>query len=371
MRSVGMCKGLVVVGMVGGMMAEGLMGQGTKPGGAGVGAATMPGGAATQQAGGRGRGGRGRGVVVTGPQKLADIAIRDICILPDPSTKTYYMVGPQGRGVREYESKDLVTWTGPRQIFSVTPGLWGDVQINGIWAPEIHAYEGKYYLFLTFSSNTPLKEQNSPTKPPLSDRPLVVRGSTTLVSDVVTGPFVAMTNHSVPPMELMTLDGTLWEEEGVPYMVYSHEWVQVTTGTMEAVKLKADLSEAVEKPFLLFSSKDAPWAKVQKEGCIVTDGPYFKKSKSGKLFMVWSSFDEESRYNVGLAISDSGKLAGPWRHQAEALWVNDGGHPMLFETFEGKLMMVFHAPNSPQSRVHMLEMEDTGETLKVLREVAQ
>jgi hypothetical protein len=163
----------------------------------------------------------------------------------------------------------------------------------------------------------------------------------------------------------MTLDGTLWVEDGQPYMVFAHEWVQITVGTMEAIKLKDDLTGSIDRPFLLFKSSDAPWAKVQPEGGTVTDGPYLRKSKSGKLFMVWSSFDAQLRYNVGLAISDSGKLAGPWRHQAEALYTQDGGHSMLFTTFEGKLMMVLHSPNEGPTRPRIFEMEDTGETLKL------
>jgi hypothetical protein len=30
----------------------------------------------------------------------------------------------------------------------------GDVEKRGIWAPEMHEYRGKYYLFLTFDTNT-------------------------------------------------------------------------------------------------------------------------------------------------------------------------------------------------------------------------
>ena len=140
-------------------------------------------------------------------------------------------------------------------------------------------------------------------------------------------------------------------------------------GTIEAIKLKPDLTGSIDKPFLVFKSSDAPWAKVQVEGGTVTDGPYLRKSKSGKLFMVWSSFDEQERYNVGLAISDSGKLAGPWRHEPNALFVENGGHPMLFQTFEGQLMLLFHAPNNnPANRPRIFRVEDTGDSLKVLQE---
>jgi len=42
-------------------------------------------------------------------------------------------------------------------------------------------------------------------------------------------------------MDRMAFDGTLWVEEGQPYMIYCHEWVQVEDGTMELVELAPDL----------------------------------------------------------------------------------------------------------------------------------
>jgi beta-xylosidase len=348
-----------------GLLAGSLLGAAPTPAGG-----TQPGsaGAVTTAPAARGR---GRGALrPPGPIALADIRIRDICILADKVTNTYYMVGPGGRGIVQYTSKDLATWDGPRPVYSPPQDVWPNIRTGGIWAPEIHKYKDKYYLFFTFDSRTPLPDTNPPTKPPLSQRPLVYRGSTIAVSDVPTGPFTAVTNRSIPPAEQMTLDGTLWVEDGQPYMVYAHEWVQITAGTFEAVKLKDDLSAAVGEPFLIFKSTDAPWAKVQPEGGTVTDGCYLRLSKSGKLFMVWSSFDARGRYNVGLAIADSGKLAGPWRHEPNALFVENGGHPMLFDTFDGKLMLLFHAPNNDaaNSRPRLFEVEDTGETLRLVKE---
>jgi hypothetical protein len=71
---------------------------------------------------------------------------------------------------------------------------------------------------------------------------------------------------------------------------------------------------------------------------------------------------------VGIAVSESGRLAGPWVQQAEPIYADDGGHPMLFSTFDGKLMMTLHSPNSgADQRIHFFEMEDTGETLRIVR----
>jgi hypothetical protein len=167
---------------------------------------------------------------------------------------------------------------------------------------------------------------------------------------------------------MMTLDATLWEEDGKPYIVYCHEWVQISNGTIEYMGLQGDLSETIGEPALLFRGSHGPWAVISAtEGCFVTDGPYLYRSKSDKLMMIWSGFGTGG-YTVGLAISDSGKLAGPWRQQDEPLYEKDGGHGMLFTTFEGKLMMVLHSPNNRKAQPHILELEDTGETLKIVKE---
>jgi GH43 family beta-xylosidase len=293
--------------------------------------------------------------------KLADIRMRDVCILPDQASKTYYMVGSAGRGVRAYTSTDLSSWQGPQIIFQAPKDVWGDTPIVSIWAPELHSYKGKYYLFLTFDTRNLLPEQWRDW------RPRVTRGSQVFVSESPTGPFKGFQKRSITPTDMMTLDGTLWAEDGVPYMVFCHEWVQITIGTIEYVKLKDDLSEAISEPKRLFDGQAAPWAKKQREGCFVTDGPYLYKSKSGKLFMIWSSFGTGG-YATGIAISASGKLAGPWTQQAEPLYARDGGHGMLFTTFEGKLMLVLHSPHGPQARPRIFELEDTGETLRMVGE---
>jgi len=41
---------------------------------------------------------------------------------------------------------------------------------------------------------------------------------------------------------------------------------------------------------------------------------------------------------------------------------------MLFTTFDGRLMMVLHAPNGPAARPRLFEMQNTGETLTVVQE---
>ena len=300
---------------------------------------------------------------------LSNIRMRDVCILADEATKTYYAIsstmaanveGGRRPALRVFTSKDLRTWEGPHIVFQTPPDFWGEINIKAIWAPELIKYKDKYYVFATFDTDSLLAEQWR------NWLPRVKRGTQVLVSDSPLGPFKPFQNHSTLPVDMMTLDGTLWIEDGVPYMVYCHEWVQVKDGTVEMIQLKDDLSATVGDPIHLFDGSDAPWGRKSPQWhCYVTDGPYLYRSKTGKLIMIWSSFGKGG-YTVGVAVSTTGKLRGPWTQQAEPLYANDGGHGMIFKRFDGQLMLVLHQPNkNPNERPRFFELEDTGDTLKI------
>jgi len=297
-----------------------------------------------------------------GTVSRADLRARDACIFPDPSTQTYIMYFSAGRrgpnrrpAVVAYTSKDLESWTGPTVVFETPADWWAD---RGIWAPEMHAYRGKYYLFLTFDSSHRFPEQWRDWPP------RVKRASQILVADSPFGPFQPFANQPTLPEDMMTLDGTLWEEDGVPYMVFCHEWVQIKDGTIQAIRLKDDLSATLGEPMRLFHGSDAPWAtKGSQYGSHVTDGPWLYRTQAGSLLMLWSNFIS-GNYAVGIARSKTGKLAGPWEQSPTALFTADGGHPMLFRRFDGQLMMALHQPNKPPfEREHFIELEEVDDTL--------
>ncbi len=300
--------------------------------------------------------------------KLTDVRSRDACILPDATTQTYYLCDslradkdhPYG-GAEVYTSRNLVDWQGPFPVFVVSEDFWAH---EGIWAPELHAYRNKYYLFLTLNTRDPLPEAPRPNW-----LPLVKRGSQVLVADSPLGPFQPFHNRAHLPADMMTLDGTLWVEDGVPYMVYCHEWVQTVDGTVEMIQLLDDLSDVVGEPTVLFHGSDAPWGTGSRTypGSYVTDGPYLYRTRAGRLLMTWSSF-ANGAYTTGIAISESGRLRGPWRQQAEPLFTDDGGHGMTFRRFDGGLMFVLHQPNRPPNeRARLFELEDTGDTIRIVK----
>lgn len=283
--------------------------------------------------------------------KLQDIHIRDPFILLEGGR--YYLYGSRGNeawgkatGLDVYESDDLVSWSGPSVVFTPPEGFWANMHF---WAPEVHQYHGKFYMFVSFKSET------------------ACRGTQILVADTPKGPFTLHSDGPVTPRDWECLDGTLYiDRDGKPYMVFCHEWLQVKDGEMCAVRLSDDLKQAVGEPFLLFRASEPDWALKDKTE-FVTDGPWMYRTASGKLLMLWSS-SAANGYVEAIAYSDNGDVTGRWQHQKQLLFDQDGGHGMIFTSKEGKLFFILHNPNnSPMERPVILPLEERDGTLAVIR----
>jgi GH43 family beta-xylosidase len=294
--------------------------------------------------------------------KTEGIRIRDPFIYADQATKTYYMYAAMNHGVGVYTSKDLARWTPMQRVLSLPQ----EPPLKAVWAPEMHAYKGKFYLFATLTY-----QETLPIEKPRDRWPEThIRGTHVFRANSPLGPFQPLKEGSHTPADWMALDGTLFVDEGTPYMVFCHEWVQVVDGTMDCVQLTDDLADVVGKPQLLFRASIAPGVKPDPKKNKVTDGCFlYRSERSGKLFMIWSTFIPGSGYCVVLAHSAAGKIEGPWSKH-EPIYTKDGGHGMLFRAFDGRLLMSLHQPNGGgKERLHLFEITDTGETLQVAGEV--
>ncbi len=300
--------------------------------------------------------------------RMPDMPLHDPWIVADRATRTYHlytrnepaMSGDPRIGIMAYTSRNLRDWSRPRIVAVMPTTGWAN---DGAWAPEVHRWRGRWYLFATYhNESAALKMQGV--------RKLHRRGTTLAVADRLVGPFVPVRNaEPVVDRETMTLDGTLYIDPAKrPWMVYAHEWVQTGDGTIEAVPLDDRLA-ASGPPRLLFHASAAPWSdgKPQAEGDVirVTDGPELFRTRTGRLLMLWSSYDRTG-YVQGLARSRSGTLAGPWE-QLDPLVRRDSGHGMLFRRFDGTLMMVLHRPFQ-NARGKLYAMRDTGDRVGIVRE---
>ncbi|MDK3161799.1 family 43 glycosylhydrolase [Kamptonema cortianum] len=183
--------------------------------------------------------------------------------------------------------------------------------------------------------------------------PGVARGTQILVSDAPDKPFTPWSDGPVTPSKDECLDGTLFvDEQGKPWMVYCHEWTQIKNGTMCAIELSQDLRTALGKPVLLFDAASCSQVKRNPEENYVTDGPCLRRNRKGELLMLWSSYGQQG-YFVATARAPGGQVTGPWVHDSELLVSHDAGHPMLFESLDGQLMMALHQ-NSAQPHDYAL-----------------
>lgn len=288
--------------------------------------------------------------------KNIDINIRDPFVLPIIAEKQYYLYGttcPQSwtnpaAGIDYYTSPDLQNWEGPFPAFRPPMGFWAD---HDFWAPEVHVYRGRYYLFASFKTEG------------------ISRGTQILAADGPQGPFLPISDGPVTPSDWESLDGTLFvDAHDQPWIIFCHEWVQVGDGEIWAQRLSEDLQSPIEQPFLLFRASEAPWIRPfvsENRKGYVTDGPWLHRQPNGELIMLWSSFSTGG-YTVGIARSASGDILGPWHQDPEPLVARDGGHCMIFQAFNGQLWLTFHQPNQAPERPQFVRLRENGMSLEIV-----
>ena len=280
--------------------------------------------------------------------KRYDLNIRDPFILTFEG-KYYLYKSDYGKdedgiiGIEVYVSEDLENFDGPTKVFRRPEGFWAT---KDFWAPEVHYYKGRFYMFASFYREDETR----------------MRATQILASDSPEGPFEVWSQEPVTPNNWMCLDGTLYVENDVPYMIFCHEWLQTVDGEMCVVELSADLKSAVSKPKVLFKASESGWAIRNNGDGYVTDGPFLHKTNDGKLIMIWSSFSENG-YSEAVAYSDNGSINGNWKHCEKMLSSQNGGHGMIFNDLNGKMRFTMHFPNSPfgAERAKIFFLEDINE----------
>jgi beta-xylosidase len=286
---------------------------------------------------------------------LADIQIRDPFILADAATGLYRLYGTTALGGPEEakqgfvvrHSRDLVIWSEPQ---CVLPRTTGPLEADFYWAPEVHFYRGRWYLFATFGHGMSLLKPRA-------------RYTSIFAADSPDGPFLPHSDGPVTPLGWLGIDGTLHvDREQRPWLVFCREWVQTRNGEVHALPLSDDLRRPAGEGRLLFRASEAVWSLAQKselgDGYRVTDGPWVHRMATGALLLLWSSFGRGG-YLTGVAHSPSGDITGPWLQSSEPIFARDGGHGMTFRTFDERLLLLLHAPNRPmQERARLLPLRE-------------
>lgn len=278
-----------------------------------------------------------------------DINIRDPFVLYENGK--YYMYGTRAKnfgvmtgGFDVYTSSDLEHWSEPVEC---TDSNAFDLNKGVNWAPEVHKYNGKYYMFATFTKENGL------------------RGTYILKSDHPLGPFVPHSHGAVTPEDWECLDGTLYiNKENKPYIVFCHEHTQIIDGTICYAQLNDDLTAIIGEVVTLFAASSCPWVdQLKTSGHYVTDGPFMYRTQSGELLMIWSSFIKD-QYAELLVKFNGGDIGTDFVHLPPIIG-NDGGHGMIFNK-ENKLCFTFHSPNKSGSEHPVfVEILDNGDSISI------
>ena len=277
--------------------------------------------------------------------------LRDPFLIKD--NDTYYLYGT---GVKEgwndsawigYKSKSLDgEWKAIEYDLALLPE---DAQKQR-WAPEVHKYNGSFYMIASYYSS---KTGH--------------RGCSVLKSGSPEGKFVEISDGHITPKNKDSIDGTLYiDADGQPWMVYVHEWTCTDDGVgrMSAAKLSDDLTHFIDEPIELFRADSPSWANDK-----VTDGCFMYTTKDKELLMIWSNFDSDNGYCVGFARSDNGRVDGHWSQDDELLYSKslsgeeDGGHGMIFKDTGDSMYLVIHSPNSGVEKTLLIPVYEKNGTL--------
>lgn len=319
-------------------------------------------------------------------QIWGDFGCSDPFIHVDEADEQYYLYCTGG-SVRV--SSDLREWHDVGNVWGPRPeGAW---YTGGSWAPEVHEYDGRYYVIITMHNTS---AQTAAAQDPLPEDGYVcsecifnrnyLRSTVIGVADTPAGPFTPLHPDGASPIttNAMNLDGTLYVEDGVPYLVYAREWIQALDGTVERVRLTEDLRETVGEPLIMMRGSEGSWyndpehtsslkPRVSSQGIrwfdgalqlppYVTDGAQFWNHSDGSLIMLWTTYrDYRVTYTQTYMVSRSGRLEGPWE-QREILTPDHRGHGMIFTTLEGRTMLAIHN-NVPFRHGEFYPIEETSD----------
>lgn len=254
------------------------------------------------------------------------IALRDPCVILHDGV--YYMYGTWWQCYKNTTGNLQSGWEKVNDVVVFPEDAYTDY-----WAPEVHEYKGKFYMFTTYRSSK-------------NDK----RGCAIFRANSPEGPFELISDGHVTPSDRNCIDGTLYvDENGQPWMMFVLEWVDTGMGGMACAKLSDDLTHFISEPVKLFDADAPEWTSHY-----VTDGPWLYKCEDGGLLMIWSN-NGANGYSVGIAHSQTGLITGPWEQEKDVFFPvgnhtkYDGGHGMIFYDIDGNMWMSIHSPNSAQT----------------------
>lgn len=205
------------------------------------------------------------------------------------SENEYYMYCTSaGDGFFCWRSEDMVNWTDKTKCYEKERLSWG---LESFWAPEVVAYEGKYYMFYTAKSWTNTLRIGL------------------AIADSPAGPFIDYQNRPLFDFGFACIDANvLIDDDGSKYMYFSRDCSEnmidgKNVSQSYGVQLADDMMSVIGEPVLLTTPEQA-W-ELQSGDFLWNEGPEVIKH-NGKYYLSYSAnFYASNDYSLGYAVSDS------------------------------------------------------------------
>ncbi len=250
---------------------------------------------------------------------------------------TFYLYSTGNKTLSVRTSKNLTTWSEPKQIFSLSQTSWG---AEKCWAPEVHKYNGKFYLF--FCGKTAGGDRG------------IFHGSVA-VCDTPDGTFVPVTKEPLLNFNYSVIDLSFFaDDDGRTYIFYSKDNSTNYIGSKRVsqsygVEVSNDFTRLIGEP-VLCSTPTQSW-ETQSGNVIWNEGPVVFK-KNGTYYLLFSAnYYQSANYAVGYCTSDK-PLALYEKPKDSSILKGNGeditgsGHcNLLF--FEDEIYLTYHSHTVP------------------------
>jgi GH43 family beta-xylosidase len=257
----------------------------------------------------------------------------------------YFYMNTLGNRIAIHRTKHLSELDKTTPIVIWRPPL-GTNHSKGIWAPEMHYLQGKWYMYFAATSGEDAKrrmnvlESNSqnPIKP----------GSWSYKSQLIAKP------------DLWAIDGTILKYENQLYMIWSG-WkgkASSNSGHQQLYIAKMENPWTLKGKRVMISEPTYPW---EKHGD-VNEGPEILKNSEGKVFLIYSASGcWTDHYSLGmLSLKEGGDPMNPndWTKYSKPVFSTYAasnaygtGHCSFFKSPDGtENWIIYHANPQPHQR---------------------
>ncbi len=267
-------------------------------------------------------------------QNIDTMQLRNPFIFLDRENLVYYMTGDGGT---VWTSKNMHTWVGPYNVLQPDPSI-SLQDIRQITAPEIHKYKNRYYYIATFAPNDSTDNTNR-----------------IFVSDSIQGPYKPVNNEKRALSSGMNAT-MCHDEHGYGYLIYNQSTEK--HNNIQIILLTENFNEQIGEPYVMLSSESQ-----------IIDGPFIFETEEYRLGMLFTTQKDEKSM-LCAAYSEKGEgLNGPWHIEQQPLLADGYGQAMLFNDYDGTLMMALHKDTTingkKTSLPRIFEVDTQLEKLKI------